>query len=713
MLQDDKAKRNIADDKLERKDFCERIADTITRIKPDDNFVIAITGEWGEGKTTVVYYVSNFLQEKNSTIEILEFNPWIYSDPEQLNKHFFNELIRISDGELKTNLKKYSKAIYGYVSKLDQKSISKTILKSVAAVGVGISIFPQGIIKYLTLIGSLCILAWDIISPFFKPRKSSAYKIKQKITKQMKSRKGKIVVVIDDLDRISAGELKSLMQLIRVNADFPNVIYLLAYDQKVVEKMLESSGFHSGKDYLCKIVNMSVGLPKVRKEKIWELLEEELNKFCDDVEESSKNSIEVDRIRDIFHCIKHFFRSIRDIKRFMNSLRTTSQLIMNDGFLEVNIADFIGIETIRCFYPELYDEIYINKNLFMGIDHSIKAINEKSHEEASTKRFTQFLESIDSIHATQVIDLLKILFYSASEALKELGTYKSWYQYDKNGLRALRIDTSEYFDSYFIRKPYYISQRQFYAILKASNDFENLELEILSIRKDKIVEMIRLFMDEIDDKILISKQKTKNWLKILNMISDEKYSENIEENYIYFSKPFNLFDEILTKQKHFNIYEFMKYLINKYSYTFATCLFLARREYRVRKNITTLSEMEYQELRMIWVEKIESIKNRYEILTKPDIRLVLEMWKTWSNNSEKYIDFVNHIFIDTKSFLLMINKLKVNRLNMPAVKNIFGLEKVRNHAQKILDNNTDLKQEYTELLKITIHNIDKEMDRNV
>ncbi len=63
-------------------------------------------------------------------------------------------------------------------------------------------------------------------------------------------------MVIDDIDRLIPSEVQELFQLIKVNADFPNVVYLVLFDRSVVEKNIEKVVAVSGRDYLEKIVQV-------------------------------------------------------------------------------------------------------------------------------------------------------------------------------------------------------------------------------------------------------------------------------------------------------------------------------------------------------------------------------------------------------------------------------------------------------------------------
>ncbi len=57
------------------------------------------------------------------------------------------------------------------------------------------------------------------------------------------------------------------------------------------------------------------------------------------------------------------FKTIRDIKRYISSLRLNWSLVHSS---DVNQIDFLVIEMIRVFYPEVYSFIAGNKRLFIS-----------------------------------------------------------------------------------------------------------------------------------------------------------------------------------------------------------------------------------------------------------------------------------------------------------------------------------------------------------
>ncbi len=124
----------------------------------------------------------------------------------------------------------------------------------------------------------------------------SISEVKQEIKSILINRQQKLIIIVDDIDRLNQSEIKQIFGLIKINADFPNTIYLLAFDRKVVEQNLEEQSGVSGKDYLDKIVQVNFNIPFTRSSKILEYLLQEIDRILDILPESAKDYFDKDEL---------------------------------------------------------------------------------------------------------------------------------------------------------------------------------------------------------------------------------------------------------------------------------------------------------------------------------------------------------------------------------------------------------------------------------
>lgn len=106
------------DDEFGYKELAKKIAEGISAYKNPQGFVIAISGEWGSGKTSLINFIISYLSKnkKNKPI-IIRFNPWYFSDREDLTRQFFRQFgMKLSKTVKKTA--KFTKVLGGFVAEL-------------------------------------------------------------------------------------------------------------------------------------------------------------------------------------------------------------------------------------------------------------------------------------------------------------------------------------------------------------------------------------------------------------------------------------------------------------------------------------------------------------------------------------------------------------------------------------------------------------------
>jgi predicted KAP-like P-loop ATPase len=115
-----------------------------------------------------------------------------------------------------------------------------------------------------------------------KLREKNLQETKTELAGILKELKKPILVVIDDLDRLTADEVRLIFQLIKANADFPNLVYLTLFQRDIVEENLEKATSGTGKDFLEKIVQVGFDVPQVEKGKLQRVLFAKLDKALAD-----------------------------------------------------------------------------------------------------------------------------------------------------------------------------------------------------------------------------------------------------------------------------------------------------------------------------------------------------------------------------------------------------------------------------------------------
>lgn len=175
----------------------------------------------------------------------------------------------------------------------------------------------------------------------------------------------RIVVLIDDTDRLALDELRQLFRLIKAVADFPNVLYVVALDPSVAREALAGTFGVRANEYLQKIVQLPYELPLPERSRIralfFERLEALLGSSTDDDEFEETYWTEV-----FIDCVDPFLGTPRDVSRLVNVLRGTYLSVRG----EVNLADFVAIATLQTFESDMWDVVRRNPDGFAGASPS-------------------------------------------------------------------------------------------------------------------------------------------------------------------------------------------------------------------------------------------------------------------------------------------------------------------------------------------------------
>ena len=197
----------------------------------------------------------------------------------------------------------------------------------------------------------------------FTPMKSSVknvIKLKMEIAEELKKHPQRIFVTVDDIDRLNPEEIRQLFGVIKSVADFPNVVYLLTFDKKVVIEALRESQGISGENYLEKIVQFPFELPLPDRSSLYRLLFARLETIMAGTPEGLFDQTYWGNV--FMRGIEHFISTPRKINLLTNTLSVTYPAVQG----EVNPVDFIGIETLRIFCPEAYNMIRTYPEKFTG-----------------------------------------------------------------------------------------------------------------------------------------------------------------------------------------------------------------------------------------------------------------------------------------------------------------------------------------------------------
>lgn len=374
------------EDLLGRATFSNQLGKGIYEYNGKSGLVIGVFGEWGTGKTSVVNMAENEIKRLSERDEnkplIVRFSPWNYTDKNNLISLFFQDLkIKLYNQSGKSYYEKIADALEEYSEAVD-------LLNYVPLMGSGIVSTIKTILKIITKKTS---------------QKSTLNETRKALEKVLTEVDKKIIVVIDDIDRLTNVQIRDIFQLVKQVADFPNVIYLLVMDRTVVQRALaEVHNLEEGNEYLEKIIQVPIELPELSRHKLDGILLNQLNKIIANT--SSEIKIDENYWTRVFNdCISPYISTLRDINRVVNTFQFRYSLL----YQEVSFEDMIAISTIEVLEPKLYKWIATNKEVVCdGMKRLINSINNKQDYK---KLYSEEFEKI-GINPEKAIIFLSTMF---------------------------------------------------------------------------------------------------------------------------------------------------------------------------------------------------------------------------------------------------------------------------------------------------------------
>lgn len=421
MFSTDKPITDVSEDKLGRSGFAERLAKAIINFNTADSYAIALQGSWGCGKTSVlnmaICKIEEFAGEKTV---IVKFNPWNFTTTGQLIDQFFATMsskLKLSKSD--ERLRKVGGLIEKYSSILEYTQYIP-----------GVGLYMTALPKVTKAFGGRMRKSAD------EKLKDAAYQ-KKRIENELMLIDSRILVVIDDIDRLPNDQIRLIFQLVNSVAGFPHTVYLLSYDKDIVAHALDDVQGYRGAEYLEKIIQVPFDLPPIDKYRVRSILKDELEKI-----RNIPNSVEVDSAHweQIFgYCIAPIVTSLRDVKRFCNVLSFSYAAVKP----EVDFSDMAGITAIKVFAPTIYEWIYANRmSLAGGYRGGAIALSGVKDYRAEMKRIAERIYPDDPEY---MLDALACLFPSFGNRI----TYESDFQTPAELHQALRIASESKFDLYF------------------------------------------------------------------------------------------------------------------------------------------------------------------------------------------------------------------------------------------------------------------------
>ncbi len=319
-----------SEDLLDRAGLARVIASTAAAQRGGPGLVIGLTGGWGSGKTSLLNLTAEAIEEGDGAI-VVRFDPWLFSSSDELVLRFLREVYAQLRPEPRT--RKLAKTVGDYAQILAP---------------LGAAALPWAAPATLSLT-ALC-------GRFTRSAKTVSAEAQRDVVKaELLKLDHRVIVLVDDLDRLTPQEIRDVVRLVKLIGDFPSTSYILAYDEKRVAGPLGDGDARAGRAFLQKIVQVSFEVPETTPETRGQLLGEAIAAAVGDL---SRYRFDQNAYTNLFASgLTGLFTTVREIRRYTNALPGVLELVGD----EVELADLLAIEAIRSRLPESFELMRTHK----------------------------------------------------------------------------------------------------------------------------------------------------------------------------------------------------------------------------------------------------------------------------------------------------------------------------------------------------------------
>lgn len=497
--------------------------------------VIGLRGAWGSGKTSYLNILKQLLDvcenheedvQIDNSYRVVEFSPWLSTDIEQMTKDFFDSFHEaIKEKPIQLQVQRYA---------------HKVVRADISWLSRFIGLFSNRSTKQMF----------------------------EQLKDILRSQSVRYLILIDDLDRLGTEEIMRVIQLIRNIADFPNVVFIVAYDENYVLERIKDKVGQSIKDaqfYLQKIFTVPHYLPVKRPET---LLDENSKRISSILGVTTEES-QYQQITDFLKAINRELSLRESVLLANNTEQALARMKSTSGYT-VCLYDALLLNLLQLVNNKVYEGLYKSytmnpeskSTLLLGesellelhdgktswdsffeekVDaESLDQGNSKSQTKSTKKKYIGFSERLEKHANKHRVDecshILQLMFGKIGEKDTSINPIRKAERIEDN----YRIKHKEVFAAYFenVLPGDIITQEEFDKVLASAKLFEySLKRWVVEVNRSLLFRLLRNIKFENDEQglsllyaslILVSGQyidTDESQNSILVLIGIDKYQQ--------------------------------------------------------------------------------------------------------------------------------------------------------------------------------------------
>lgn len=377
LISSDRPIIRLAEDRLDRSKL---IVSLVDRLLKDSASIVALIGAYGDGKTSILNCLDEALQAQK--VPVVRFKSSLPGDDLTLISTLFNSIgkqlrRRFFVRRLSNVLKRFARTFSGLVP-------STSGLKDV----------------------------------FAEPSQKDELDELTESLDRLPVRR--LVVLLDDMDRMQGNELRMLLKIIRAADDYPKLSFVCAFNKKALvdafirhqvmdrismqfsaaagqikvqgaltgEQLADDT--RAGYEYLEKFFPVQVPVPKLDESQLAKEFDLRFNQFAKryGLPQEPRDTATFDKEFNPYwkSVFRPLLNNLRKMNTYFNALNSSFGLVKN----EVNVIDFMFVELLRQSDPEIYEQVFRNRSLFYYPEWDLARWDERPETLSDEKEQAQY-----------------------------------------------------------------------------------------------------------------------------------------------------------------------------------------------------------------------------------------------------------------------------------------------------------------------------------
>jgi predicted KAP-like P-loop ATPase len=269
--------------------------------------------------------------DSNPRTVVVRFSPWLIAGKAEMATALLSELARALGEPFGEDLKQ----AFG--------SLIARLAEFIPVAGAGIDLATGTKLSSFLSVGSVWSrnIAKSMTSgPTLDDLRNKLRGLLRRLNKQQ------VLVIVDDVDRLTPFEALEMVSLVKSVGDLPNVVYLLSYHDVKLAELIHKAINVSGYELLEKIVQYTIVLPPIEADDLWRLFNADLQRILGDLSPDTQRRLEL----EWYFTLRFYLEKPRDVRRFINAIAVAHSNLRD----YTDAMDLILLIALQLFEPDVY-----------------------------------------------------------------------------------------------------------------------------------------------------------------------------------------------------------------------------------------------------------------------------------------------------------------------------------------------------------------------